>query len=491
MDTDAKTPRSSGRCLAMAVAILLVTSFTAEAGKSAYYSPANDRVFWFIHVSDPHIGASGSTDATRLQWIVSTGRSVINPQFIVATGDLTDSTNGNFFGNPNGPYQAEWDEYKRILANANAGPDIYYDLPGNHDAYSDATFAYYRANAVQGRATGKTQLSWTKTFPFGTYHFLGVNTAGNTGAPFSLTFPWGDHAGLDAEELTFINSELGNNTDAQLTLVFGHHPVTDTGNADDTWLFYGHQDFIQALDVFRASLYDYGHTHRYAETMFKGNNYTGQMVGDGVRYSSVASLGKSSASHYSVVAIDCNGLSSVTQAIATWPVVLITAPVNQYVGGAVNPYAYAVPNATSNPLRALVFDAASSQPGPVSPRRIQYVASHEPRGGKSRPWEGIWDASALPAGDHTIEVQAVGSSTRSHTITVAVTGPANRPPVAGNESYSTPQDTPLRVVAPGVLQNDSDPDGDALTAQTRQPAGARRPHPERGWVVRLHADRRL
>lgn len=29
-------------------------------------------------------------------------------------------------------------------------------------------------------------------------------------------------------------------------------------------------------------------------------------------------------------------------------------------------------------------------------------------------------AAVLPAGDHTIEVQAVGSSTRSHTITVAI-----------------------------------------------------------------------
>ena len=77
-------------------------------------------------------------------------------------------------------------------------------------------------------------------------------------------------------ELAFINTELGNHTDAQLTLVFGHHPVTDTGNADDTWLFYGHQEFIHALDVFEASLYDYGHTHRYAEALFKGNSYTGR-----------------------------------------------------------------------------------------------------------------------------------------------------------------------------------------------------------------------
>jgi VCBS repeat-containing protein len=41
----------------------------------------------------------------------------------------------------------------------------------------------------------------------------------------------------------------------------------------------------------------------------------------------------------------------------------------------------------------------------------------------------------------------------------------NGPPTATGDSYSTPEDTQLSVPAPGVLGNDSDPDGDALTAQ--------------------------
>ena len=44
-------------------------------------------------------------------------------------------------------------------------------------------------------------------------------------------------------------------------------------------------------------------------------------------------------------------------------------------------------------------------------------------------------------------------------------------PVSGNDSFSTAFNTPLTVNAPGVLANDSDPDGDALTAAlTRAPA---------------------
>jgi hypothetical protein len=39
----------------------------------------------------------------------------------------------------------------------------------------------------------------------------------------------------------------------------------------------------------------------------------------------------------------------------------------------------------------------------------------------------------------------------------------NEPPIAVDDAYSTDEDTSLVVAAPGVLANDSDPDGDALT----------------------------
>ena len=52
----------------------------------------------------------------------------------------------------------------------------------------------------------------------------------------------------------------------------------------------------------------------------------------------------------------------------------------------------------------------------------------------------------------------------SNTATVQITVNAvNQPPVANNDSYSTPQDTVLNIAAPGVLANDSDPEGHALT----------------------------
>ncbi len=454
--------------LLLAACILVPAHVTVQAGDphGAYYSAQNTNVFWFLHVTDLHIGTSGSTDTSNLQWLVTTARSKIVPQFIVATGDLTDSTNGNWLGLPNGPYQAEWDTYKSILSNAGVGADVWYDLPGNHDAYNDQDFSYYLANSVQGRATGRTQHSWTRVFPFGTYHFLGANTADNTGNPFSLFWPYGDYAGLDTTELAFINQQLADNSDADLTFVFGHHPVTDTGESGDTWLYYGHQAFVSALDQNSASAYNYGHTHANSQVLFKGNGYTGLMSGDGIHYNNVDSLGKDSPFYYSLIAVDCNGVSSVTRPVNAWPVVLITAPVDRYIGTAVNPYSYTVPNAIDNPIRALVFDTGTITS--VTYRIDGGTTWYPMTRVTSNPalWETqTWNASALPSGDHTIEVKAVGSATVSDTVKVSVVAAApNQAPVAVGDSYETPYGTALTVAAPGVLTNDTDVDGDSLRA---------------------------
>ncbi|MGH2544783.1 MAG: Ig-like domain-containing protein, partial [Ardenticatenaceae bacterium] len=51
------------------------------------------------------------------------------------------------------------------------------------------------------------------------------------------------------------------------------------------------------------------------------------------------------------------------------------------------------------------------------------------------------------------------------TVTITVEG-FNQAPAAANDLFSTPQDTPLTVAAPGLLANDSDPNDDSLVAIT-------------------------
>jgi len=55
------------------------------------------------------------------------------------------------------------------------------------------------------------------------------------------------------------------------------------------------------------------------------------------------------------------------------------------------------------------------------------------------------------------------ASSNVATVTITVTA-VNDAPVATGDSYTTAEDSPLTVAAPGVLGNDSDVDGDVLTA---------------------------
>ena len=68
-------------------------------------------------------------------------------------------------------------------------------------------------------------------------------------------------------------------------------------------------------------------------------------------------------------------------------------------------------------------------------------------------------------GPDSFTYKANDGTADSNTATVTITVNAvNDAPVATADSYSTDEDTPLSVGAPGVLANDTDPEGSALNA---------------------------
>ncbi len=81
-----------------------------------------------------------------------------------------------------------------------------------------------------------------------------------------------------------------------------------------------------------------------------------------------------------------------------------------------------------------------------------------------------------PLGRYEVMVQAFNVPVASQPYGLAVAGPltgtpsiVNHPPVATDDTYVTARDRPLTVAAPGVLENDSDADGDPLTAVMDSP----------------------
>src|SRR5207302_5404349 len=68
-------------------------------------------------------------------------------------------------------------------------------------------------------------------------------------------------------------------------------------------------------------------------------------------------------------------------------------------------------------------------------------------------------------GTDSFAYQANDGTADSNVATVTITvNPVNDAPVAGNDAHSVNEDTTLTVAAAGVLANDTDVDGDPLTA---------------------------
>jgi hypothetical protein len=81
-----------------------------------------------------------------------------------------------------------------------------------------------------------------------------------------------------------------------------------------------------------------------------------------------------------------------------------------------------------------------------------------------------WTPGAEQVGTQAVAVIATDdaglATTQAFTVTVAA---ADRPPVARGDAYAATAGVTLVVSAPGVLANDTDPDGDALTAALASP----------------------
>ena len=87
-----------------------------------------------------------------------------------------------------------------------------------------------------------------------------------------------------------------------------------------------------------------------------------------------------------------------------------------------------------------------------------------------------------------VHLQGQRRQADSNVATVSLTvNPVNDAPVAVNDGYSTDEDTPVTVAAPGVLDNDTDVENDSLDRGPGERAEPRHADAQRGRLVHLHA----
>jgi hypothetical protein len=135
----------------------------------------------------------------------------------------------------------------------------------------------------------------------------------------------------------------------------------------------------------------------------------------------------------------------------------ITQPSNVSVGAAISPAVRVqVQDAAGNAVGSAT-DVIAISPDNFSPQALS-------GGGGLQAISGV-----ATFGNLRVSIGGNGFRLRAHAsgLIDAVSGSfnvTNPPPTASNDAYSTNEDAPLNVAAPGVLGNDSDPNGDPITA---------------------------
>jgi MYXO-CTERM domain-containing protein len=389
-------------CLA---ALLVTAAGAAGAGPSnAHYARGTENVFWFIHVSDIHIGSPLYGDhKAHAQLVLTEAVDVIQPWFVVATGDLVDGALNSI---PTlGQSQKEWDDYIAIYETAGMTPDFFFDLPGNHDGYGDVGMDHYLANSLLGRTHDRLYTSWTVEIPAGEYLFFGLNSAGNGSGSFF------EDPEFTTDEIEELEQTLQSHASARLAFLLGHHGLNGPANGGQV---------SAALEAAGGGYYLHGHEHEYEEYLASN---------DTIVVNQVDSLAAADHNNLGVGVVDHDAfIYRATGTTTPWPHVMVTAPVGiDLRDGGQNPYAYEVcKDRADNPIRAMVF--VDTAPTEVSAQvGTAPAVSMTPSASSPNLWTAEVDTTGLVAGVHDVTVTAtVGGETSFHKIrTTFVDGPCD------------------------------------------------------------------
>ena len=307
---------------------LLSNSKDINLSNHSFINSSNQKLFWFIQITDTQFLWYNNEKISNFYQFLNESYKEIDPLFIINTGDLVHANNG---ANQD---KNEWIRYRKALEDNNMNSSIYFDLMGNHDAANDSTFIYFLNYSMTGKTYNNTQYSFNKTFSFGDYAFIGLNTAKNSYNLFEFAFL----GYLDSNELDWYENELEKYRDFDKTFVFGHHPIlfppffsiySETNS--------GGKSFSELNNEYKVFCYFSGHIH--LNTFQRLNNLF--MI-------TTANFDQNNGI-YRIVSLDNNQLSTSLEYVNKWPQGIITYPPSEE-------YLSNNANVDENKIRVLAWD---------------------------------------------------------------------------------------------------------------------------------------
>ncbi|ESO01300.1 hypothetical protein HELRODRAFT_112716, partial [Helobdella robusta] len=267
----------------------------------------------FVQVSDLHISVFfDSKRYVDFSHFLKTSLSLIRPDVVLLTGDITDAKLRNFEGSEQN--LKEWQIYQSILNNSKIlKKTVWLDTRGNHDAFdvrdTQSQNNYFKKYSVKGLG-GQLSYHYQHRTPDGDVtSFIAVDACLNPGPKRPFNF-----FGMLQEVCTCIGvcvflrnaSESSN-----VTILFGHYPTSVISSPSSAYV----------RSLFRSGLaYFCGHLHTFAGML--PNMYTHHKEGF-----LELELGDWKDSRlYRIIALDHGMMSFVDVINKRYPIIIVTNP---------------------------------------------------------------------------------------------------------------------------------------------------------------------
>jgi hypothetical protein len=274
--------------------------------KNGFINSEGNKIFWFIQITDTQFIWANQNNIDMFSKFLNETNKIIKPLFIIHTGDIVDADNGR------AQNLEEWQNYNKTLSENKINSSFYVDLVGNHDGSEDPHYSYFINYSITGSEYKTTQISFNRSFSFGNYAFIGINTAKDS---YDNLFDFAFGGFLNTEELDWYENELESYKDYDNIFVFGHHPP----------LFPPYYRIISNLSSTGKTFYDLNKDY-HVNYYFCGHIHSNYIQkNDGLNTIITDNFDDKNGT-YRIVVIDDNQLSTSIEFIGKWPQGLIISP---------------------------------------------------------------------------------------------------------------------------------------------------------------------